>query len=185
MKILLSLGVAVFLFVGAPQAKASKASFGCEVLLCLAANQGTPQECKPILKKLYKRLAKGKGFPSCQMESGPDIGGGASNAALPKPERGIARFIPQHKICLDWDRKINQRGDFVGKYCRKEKVIQEHYDHSGKTCRQWFPIPGGRYGAARDGQSDPMYHLRTECQRKSKRFVRITGAGIEGEYYYY
>jgi len=177
-KIFLSMSLAVLLFAGAPQAKAS---FGCEVLLCLAANQGTPQECKPILKKLYKQLAKGKGFPSCKMESGPNFGGGQNNAALPKPERGIARFIPQHQICLDWDRKVNQRGDYVGRFCRDPKVIQEHYDHSGKTCQQWFPPHDGRYVAARD----PMYSLRMECQRKSKRFVRITGAGIEGEYYYY
>lgn len=182
MKIILSMSLAVFLFVGAPQAKAS---FGCEVLLCLAANQGTPQECKPILKKLYKRLAKGKGFPSCQMESGPNLAGGQNNAALPTPERGIARYIPRHKVCLDWDREINQRGDYVGRYCRNWKVIEEHYDHSGKSCQQWFPTNRSGYVAARDRNDDPMYQLRLECQRKSKRFVRVTGAGIEGEYHYY
>ena len=180
MKLFLSMGIAVLLFTGAPQAKAS---FGCEVLLCLAANQGTPQECKPILKKLYKRLSEGKGFPSCKMEAGPNGSEGGNNASLPTPERGIAAYIPRHQICLNWDRKVNQRGDYTGRVYRQPKIIEEHYDHSGKSCSQWFPSPANV--APRDMPHDRMYQLRRECNAKSKRFVRVTGAGIEGEYHYY
>lgn len=41
--------------------------YGCAVVLCLANPNGwgSVSECKPPIKKLFKDLAKGKSFPSC------------------------------------------------------------------------------------------------------------------------
>jgi len=179
--------VLALLLVGtAPQAKAS---FGCEVLLCLAASGGTPNECKPILRKLAKRLAKGKSFPSCKMESGPEIAGGNDNAGgndsagLPKTQRGVATYVPAHSVCTKWEYRRTVRGDPVDRYCPAEnrKTYEAHYDHSGKSCRQWFPE---RKRNMRAGYGS-SYTLYRQCRAKSKRFVRVTGDGIQGDYFYY
>jgi hypothetical protein len=178
-KIVIFTMLSAFLLGAAPQAKAS---FGCEVLLCLAASAGTPSECKPPLKKLFKRLAKGKSFPKCKMESGPEGVGGQGNDALPQGQQGVAVWVPQHMVCREWAYRRNVRGDPVGKYCPKEnqRHIKAHYDHSGKSCRQWFP----RRGSFKL-QDDPNYQIRRTCQSKSKKFIRVVGAGVEGKYHYY
>lgn len=49
----------------APAAKASE--WGCQVILCLAS-PGSPTQysaCVPPIKKLWRHLAKGRSFPSC------------------------------------------------------------------------------------------------------------------------
>jgi hypothetical protein len=53
---------------------------GCTVLLCLANPAGpmAVSECVPPIKKLYRDLAKGKAFPSCEMANAPDTAGGKS-----------------------------------------------------------------------------------------------------------
>jgi len=46
---------------------------GCAVLLCMA-NPAGPMAvpyCQPIIKQLWKDLAKGKAFPKCKQASGP------------------------------------------------------------------------------------------------------------------
>ncbi len=51
-------------------------TWACEVLLCLSNPAGPTAvaQCVPPISKLWKHLAKGKGFPFCDM-------GGGSNAA--------------------------------------------------------------------------------------------------------
>jgi hypothetical protein len=54
-------------FSGAPAA-AQDASFGCKVLLCSAATSpGWPSipYCVPIMQNLFRLLARGGGWPSC------------------------------------------------------------------------------------------------------------------------
>ena len=170
--------VTAFLMVTLPVP--ASASFGCEVLLCLAASGGTPTECKPVLKKLFKRLAKGKSFPSCKMESGPDVGGDSNkNASVPKPERGIAVFVPEHKVCEGWDYRPRGHGGPEGRYCRKPKIIGPFYDHSGKTCYDWFPRTSNNI------TEDANYGIRAICKSKSKRWIRVQGGGVNGDYHYY
>ena len=52
----------------APPAVAQDASFGCKVLLCAAASNpswsGIPY-CVPVMQELFRRLARGGGWPSC------------------------------------------------------------------------------------------------------------------------
>jgi hypothetical protein len=54
--------------------------FGCTVLLCLANPAGpmAVAECVSPIKKLYRNLAKGKAFPTCDMASAPDAPAGKS-----------------------------------------------------------------------------------------------------------
>jgi hypothetical protein len=51
-----------------PPARAQDASFGCKVLLCAAASSpswsGIPY-CVPVMQELFRRLARGGGWPSC------------------------------------------------------------------------------------------------------------------------
>lgn len=56
--------------------------WGCQVLLCLADPRGpeTESECKPPIKKLWKALAHGDAFPSCDFSTGlSDIPDDAKN----------------------------------------------------------------------------------------------------------
>lgn len=54
--------------------------YGCKVLLCLADPRGpmTEAECRPPIRQLFRDLARGRGFPTCVMASGP---GGRSYAS--------------------------------------------------------------------------------------------------------
>jgi hypothetical protein len=51
--------------------------WGCKVLLCLSDPRGptTESECRPPIEKLYRELAKGHAFPTCDMAGSPDTGG--------------------------------------------------------------------------------------------------------------
>lgn len=57
-----------------PQASIAS-DYGCRVLLCLAAVNGTPQECRPDLKKLFRDLSKGRPFPTCDFVSASAVRG--------------------------------------------------------------------------------------------------------------
>lgn len=51
----------------------ARSNWGCEVLLCLS-NPGGPLEfveCHDPIKKLYRHLRKGRGFPSCELAGTP------------------------------------------------------------------------------------------------------------------
>lgn len=47
---------------------------GCTVLLCLAGNWKSIGECQGPVKKLFKDLAKGRAFPTCDMSDGNNDG---------------------------------------------------------------------------------------------------------------
>lgn len=56
--------------------------WACEVVLCLANPQGATAvtECVPPIKKLWRELAKGHAFPTCNMNTGGVSGNSASNS---------------------------------------------------------------------------------------------------------
>ena len=58
----------------------AKADWACEVVLCLANPQGPTAvaECVPPIEKLWSELAKGHGFPFCNMNSSGASGNSAS-----------------------------------------------------------------------------------------------------------
>jgi hypothetical protein len=62
--------------------------WGCEVLLCLSNPAGPTAvaECKPPIHRLWRHLARGHSFPSCDMARGPN---GASYA-----KRGFSYYDP-------------------------------------------------------------------------------------------
>jgi hypothetical protein len=58
--------------------------WACEVVLCLANPAGATavSQCLPPIKKLFKELAKGHAFPTCNMNSGAAQGNSAQNTML-------------------------------------------------------------------------------------------------------
>lgn len=66
---------------GAPPVPTPTHDWGCEVLLCLANPNGAMAvaPCVPPIRKLWRELARGHGFPSCAMATGP----GGRSYALP------------------------------------------------------------------------------------------------------
>lgn len=75
--------------------------FGCQVFLCLGS-KGTVSECVPILNKLYKSLAKGKPWPTC--EEAEDSGG--------QMVRGVEYYEP----CAAGYDMLEYRGGEDGSY---------------------------------------------------------------------
>lgn len=55
--------------------------WACEVVLCLSNPQGATavKECVPPIKKLWRELAKGHAFPTCNMNTEGARGNSASN----------------------------------------------------------------------------------------------------------
>jgi hypothetical protein len=55
--------------------------WGCQVVLCLANPKGPTavSECVPPIQKLWSELAKGHGFPFCDMNSGGASGNSAGH----------------------------------------------------------------------------------------------------------
>lgn len=51
-----------------------RSDWGCEVLMCLANPNGPTavSECRPPIERLWRHLARGHSFPSCNMASGPN-----------------------------------------------------------------------------------------------------------------
>jgi hypothetical protein len=78
--------VAALLSLQAGRAAADQ--WGCEVLLCLSNPAGPTAvaECKPPIHRLWRHLARGHLFPSCDMARGPN---GASYA-----KRGFSYYDP-------------------------------------------------------------------------------------------
>ena len=56
--------------------------WGCQVVLCLSDPRGatTEAECVPPISKLWSELAKGHGFPTCDLIGGGDASSGNSVA---------------------------------------------------------------------------------------------------------
>lgn len=58
---------------------ASAADWGCQVVLCLANPAGptAAAECVPPITRLWRDLARGRGFPSCNMNTAGSSGNSA------------------------------------------------------------------------------------------------------------
>jgi hypothetical protein len=59
-------------------------TWACEVVLCLSNPAGATavSQCVPPIKKLFKNLAKGRAFPTCNMNSDASQGNSARNVML-------------------------------------------------------------------------------------------------------
>lgn len=53
---------------------AHASDWGCTVLLCLAGNWGDITECQEPVHRLFRELARGHSFPSCDMSDGNNDG---------------------------------------------------------------------------------------------------------------
>lgn len=80
-----SIKLVVVAFLGlAPFMAQAADSWACEVVLCLANPKGATAvaPCVPPIKKLFKELAKGNPFPTCNMNSDDAQGNSAKNTML-------------------------------------------------------------------------------------------------------
>lgn len=70
---------------------ASASDYGCKVLLCLSNPAGprAVSECVPPINQLFRDLARGRDFPSCDLASAPDVRGGRSWA-----QQGVSYYDP-------------------------------------------------------------------------------------------
>jgi hypothetical protein len=75
---LLAFSAAAFAQQGAPippeLLALQRSDWGCEVLLCLANPNGPTavSECRPPIERLWRHLARGRSFPTCNLASGPN-----------------------------------------------------------------------------------------------------------------
>lgn len=85
-RLFLGFAGAVVMFIG-PAAHAS--DYGCQVLLCLANPNGprAVSECVPPINQLFRDLARGRSFPTCELAESPS--GGRSWA-----QRGVSYYDP-------------------------------------------------------------------------------------------
>jgi len=62
----------VVLLAAAASQQANASNYGCAALLCFAApmNPMSISECVPTVKRVFRDLFKGRGFPHCSMSSG-------------------------------------------------------------------------------------------------------------------
>lgn len=75
--------IAMCMLFAAPRAVAD--DWGCEVLLCMANPSGPTAvaQCVPAITKLWRALAKGHPFPTCQFK-GPSTTYARSDVATPQ-----------------------------------------------------------------------------------------------------
>lgn len=100
---------------------AAASQWGCEVLLCLASPESPTQyaECVPPITRLWRHLAAGGSFPSCDF-----VDAGAVDV-----RRGVERYLP----CEDgfvFDRDDGRDGTGVAQ-CRSTTQSQVGRDHVG------------------------------------------------------
>lgn len=76
--------LAVVLAIAAIHTTAQASDWGCQCLLCLSDPRGptTESECQPPIKKLWRQLAKGKPFPTCEMSGDSHANIGSSHYEL-------------------------------------------------------------------------------------------------------
>ncbi len=119
--------VTAALVVGFSFAVPAKASeWGCKVLLCLAS-PGSPTQysaCVPPIKKLWKHLAAGRSFPSCDFVE--------ANTSV---ARGYERYLP----CRDGFVFIRgDRRDGEADICRS--TTRTHVGRDGSTYQKYSAI---------------------------------------------
>lgn len=97
--------------------------WGCEVLLCLSNPQGpmAVSQCVPPIRKLWRELARGHGFPTCLMSN--------SQNQYAKHEWASASNCPPGALSYDQN---NQEY-----YCRKSGVVSVIVDGVVQT-RTWW-----------------------------------------------
>ena len=63
----------------------ARSDYGCEVLMCLADPRGpkTESQCVPPIDRLFRDLARGRGFPTCNLARGPSGRSYASYTSQP------------------------------------------------------------------------------------------------------
>ena len=111
---------------------AGASEWGCKVLLCLAS-PGSPtqySECVPQIEKLWRHLAKGRDFPSCDFAGTSDV----------QVAQGYERYYPCREgyVFVRGDRRDSDRAK-----CRSTTRTRSSRDgdiyHSYDAARRYKP----------------------------------------------
>lgn len=153
----LSVAVGLLCALGAVErGRAQDASFGCKVLLCAAASapgwSGIPY-CVPVMQALFRRLAKGGGWPSCPEGNASGLG-----------------YEPYH-ACPTGLTPVQSGSDgTVGVLAARNGSLCADFSKPQQTCS------GGEGGCittypttARDPRSDP-YYVDISTANETQRF---------------
>jgi hypothetical protein len=106
---------------------AASAVDGCQVLLCLAGNWRSIQQCVPPVIQVLKDLARGKAFPKCDL-------GGSSNSATHTWASAPGNCPPQYTRAIDNESTTIYSCDYAG-------VITVSIDGAPFT-RTWWNMAG-------------------------------------------
>jgi len=80
---------------------------GCQVLLCLAGNWRSIQQCVPPVVQVLKDLARGKAFPTCDL-------GGSGSSASPAWASAPGNCPPQYTRAFDTESTTVYTCDYAG-----------------------------------------------------------------------
>jgi hypothetical protein len=94
----------VILLAGAGTASAVD---GCQVLLCLAGNWRSIQQCVPPVTQVLRDLARGRAFPTCNM-------GGSSSSAVATWASAPGNCPPQYTRAYDTESTRFYTCDYAG-----------------------------------------------------------------------
>lgn len=166
----------------ATQSKAS--NWGCEVLLCLAASGGSPSECKPPLKKLFKKLALGASFPTCEFKNASGAFAAYSDYST---DRGKADYVREYTYCSSPGKKQVGHGKNAKwvDVCNGYSTVPGHWDYD----RTFFANCWAKHpkGFGRKQQEDNTY-ARNKCLApisKTEHYLRVKTVNGWGDYHRY
>lgn len=183
-KTLLSLSI-MTASLGFSQA-AQASDWGCEVLLCLSDPRGptTENECRPPIEKLWKELAKGNPFPSCELADDSKSGKGSFARQVyehydPCPNGTIpvlGAYVTQSNSTSsrDWQRSQYQwasRG--VARMGSDEPSDIGARACVGKQIGTYSVRPGGGAGDSPEYISVQVYDAITWQQPKNPRAIDV------------
>lgn len=138
--------------------------WGCEVLLCLSDPSGpTSQEaCRPPINKLWRHLAKGKAFPSCDAGEGTYV------------KRGYDAYYDCAELYPAKPRPAKP-AEYGSWNWYKRQQFDREYDHPG-----WdgYPVFWGDRSGGMGGGKD---RDRTEPVCRTQTPVYVCGSGKERE----
>lgn len=141
----------------------SASEFGCQVFLCLGS-KGKVSECDPILNKLYKSLAKGKPWPTC--EEAEESGG------------QLVRGVEYYEPCAAGYDMLEYRGGEDGSYYPIAPSSQGGWGND-RVCQK---LAG--YQKDSEGYEYPVYEVYPAQRRAEPYWAEISVDGYTNRTYF-
>lgn len=132
----------------------AQASDGCTVLLCLAGNWRDIPQCVPPVKKAFRDLARGRGWPSCSMA------GAGNSARASRPQCPPQYLIPYEAGDSGEVHYTCRFAGAVESRIKGQPWSRTWWNKSGDTVTEWFSLGRSQMEAAStpiDDQFDRDY----------------------------